>query len=83
MVKDKIYLNRWLKILDIILEKRKERVLGKLRTIQLIKEDSQLLMRIFVRGRNDVKIESDQQLSQFNYRSRQNYSIDIAILEKG
>ena len=39
-------------------------------------------MRIYVGGRNNEKIEKDNRLSQFNYGSRANYSIETAILEK-
>jgi len=68
--------------LDVILEKGKGPIIGKLRTIQLIEADLQLLMHIFIRGRNDDNIENDQRLSKFNYGSRRNYSIETAILEK-
>ena len=66
----------------MILEKGKGPVLGKLRTIQLIEADLQLLMRIYIGGRNNEKIESNARLSKFNYGSRSNYLIETAILEK-
>ena len=78
----RIYLKRWLKILDIILEKGKGPILGKLRTIQLYEADLQLLMRIFIGGRNDENVENDSRISKFNYGSRKSYSIDEALLEK-
>ena len=82
LIKNGYYLKRWLKVLDVILEKGKGPVIGKLRTIQLIEADLQLLMRIYVGGRNNKNIEKDERLSQFNYGSRSNYSIETAILEK-
>jgi len=39
-------------------------------------------MRIYIGSRNNEKIELDERLSQFNYGSRSNYSIEMAILEK-
>jgi len=76
------YLKRWLKVLDVILEKGKGPVIGKLRTIQLIEADLQLLMRIFIGSRNNKNIELDERLSKYNYGSRSGYSIEDAILEK-
>ena len=82
LIKHRIYLKRWLKILDIILEKGKGPIIGKLRTIQLYEADLQLLMRIFIGGRNDDSIERDERISKFNYGSRKAYSIEEALLEK-
>ena len=42
------YLERWLKVLDVVIEKVKGLLLGKIRIMQLIKADLQLKMRIFV-----------------------------------
>jgi len=64
------YSLRWLKTLNIILEKGKGPVLGKLRMIQLIEADFQLIMRIFLKLRNKGKIEKDQHLSKFNIGSK-------------
>ena len=71
-----------MKVLDIILEKGKGSILGKLRTIQLIEANMQLLMRIFVGRRNDENIENDKRLSHFTYGLQKNYYINIVILEK-
>ena len=71
-----------MKVLDVILEKDKGPIIGKLRTIQLIEADLQLLMRIFTGGRNNHNAESNERLSQHNCSSRRNYSIDTAIFEK-
>ena len=62
--------------------KSKRPILGKLRTMQLIEADLQLIMRIFVGGWNDENTEKDKRLSRYNYESWNNYSINIAILEK-
>ena len=71
-----------MKVLDIILEKGKGPILGKLRIIQLIEADMQSIIRIFVGDRNNENTETDERLSQYNYGSQKNYSINIAILEK-
>ena len=39
-------------------------------------------MKIFIGRRNDINVEIYSILSQFNYVSGENYSIDTAILEK-
>ena len=57
-------------------------MLGKLRTIELIEADIQVLMRIIVNQRNEGNIESDPRISKSNYRLRLKYSIEDAILEK-
>jgi len=75
--------NRWLKTLVVMIEKGKGPVLGKLRTIQLIEADLQLLMRIFINDQNKGSIETDERISKSNYGSRPGYSIQDAILEKG
>ena len=82
VIKQGIYPRRWLQVLDIILEKGKGPFLGKLRTIQLIEADLQLMMRIFIGACNDENVAKDKRLSKYNYGSRRNYSIDTAILEK-
>ena len=57
-------------------------MLGKLRTIQLIEADVQLLMRILINQRNKFKIEKDSRVTKCNYRLRPHYSIEDIILEK-
>ena len=66
----------------MVLEKGKGPVLGKLRTMQLIEADFQLLMRMFVGGRTEGTIENDKRTSKFNHGSRTHYSIENKILEK-
>ena len=65
-----------------MLEKEKGPVLGKLRTIQLIEADFQLIMRIFLGYRMEKSIESNTRISKFNFRLRKGYSIDEAIFKK-
>ena len=65
-----------------MLEKGKGPVLGKLRTIQLIEVDFQILMRIFIGNRNKGNIERNSRVSKYNFGLRRNYSIDEVILEK-
>ena len=76
------YSSQWLKVLNIILDKGKGPVLGKLRTIQLIEADLQLIMRIFLGLRYNKRLEEDTRVSKFNFRSRKGYSINKVILEK-
>ena len=65
-----------------MIEKRKFPVLGKLRTIQLIEDDLQLTMRMFVNIRNKRNIEIDERVSKINYGSSLGNSIEDSILEK-
>ena len=65
-----------------MIEKRKVPVLGKLRTIQLIEDDLQLTMRMFVNIRNKRNIEIDERVSKINYGSSLGNSIEDSILEK-
>ena len=81
-MKNRYYVSRWRKILDTIIEKGKGPILGKLRTIQLIEADLQLLMRIFFGIRCDGIIEKDERISKYNFGTRKGYSIENAILEK-
>ena len=71
-----------MKVLDIILDKGKGPIIGKLRTIQLIEADLQLLMQIFLGLRMKGVIEQDPRILKFNFRLQKYYSIEEAILEK-
>ena len=82
IVQKQYYPTRWLKTLDITIEKGKGPVIRKLRTIQLIEADLQILMIIFINERNSGRIEIDPMISKYNYGSRKGYSIENAILEK-
>ena len=68
--------------MKVLIEKGYRPTLGKLRMIQLIEADLQLLIRIFILLRNQGNIETDNKISNCNYGSYQNYSIETAILEK-
>lgn len=76
------YPDRWRRILDVIVEKGKGPILGKLRIIQLIEADMQLLMRVFFSLRNQGNIEFDDRISKYNFGSRKGCSVENAILEK-
>ena len=65
-----------------MIEKSKGPVLNKLRIIQLIEEDLQILTRIFINIRNKSTNETNSRISKCNYESRANYMIENAILEK-
>ena len=82
IIKHCFYPSRWMKILDIVIEKGKELILGKLRIIQLIEADLQLLIRIFMGSRNEDLIEKDHRISKSNFESRKYYSIETVILKK-
>ena len=51
-----MYLEKWAKILDMIIEKGKGPILGKLKIMQLIEAEIQLIMRICV----DARIEKNE-----------------------
>ena len=57
-------------------------ILGKLRIIILIEVDLQYIMRIYLSDKSKELIELDKRFSKSNYRSRKNYLIKTAILEK-
>ena len=65
-----------------MLKKGKWPVLSKLRTIQLIEADFQLIMRVFITLRNQEAIKNNRRLSKFNFGSRKSYAIEEALLEK-
>ena len=65
-----------------MLEKGKGPIVDKLKAIQLIEIDLQLLMRILINTRNKSSIELDLRISKSNYSLRANYLIENAILEK-
>ena len=57
-------------------------MLGKLRNLQLIEGDLQIMIRMFLYSEEEEIIEKDPRFSKANYSSRKNYSIETAILEK-
>ena len=65
-----------------MIEKGKGLVIGKLRTIQLIEADLQMIIRIYINNRMKEKIEIDPRISKANYGSRANYLIENTLLEK-
>ena len=71
-----------MKILDAILYKGRELIIGKLRTIVLIKADLQCIMRMHLSDEYGEIIEKDNRFLKWNCSSRSNYSIEIEILEK-
>jgi len=66
----------------VTIEKGKWPIISKLRNIQLIDVDLQLLMRIFIGVKSKKLIEKDTRFFTANYRSRKNYSVESVILEK-
>ena len=77
-----IILNHWRYVLVTILDKEKWLVLGKLRIIEIIKGDLQLIIRLCAGLRNNRNIKKDSRLSHSNFWSQQNYSIESTLLEK-
>ena len=59
-ISNQIYPERWLKILNIMLEKGKGLLLGKLRTTKLVEANFKLLMRVFIIERIIGLIETDE-----------------------
>ena len=82
MSKHKHYPKRWSDVLDVMIEKGKGSRINKLRVIQIVEADLQLLMRIFLGIWLESKLEEDERLSKPNYGSRKGFSIDSALLEK-
>ena len=64
-----------------MIEKGKGSSLGKLRAIELIEGDLELLTRIFVGLRNDESTKNNNILSTFNFRFRKQHSIESMLLE--
>lgn len=52
-MQNSVYLKRWKKVLDVVIEKGKGPMLGKLQITQLIEADLQLLMRICIDMRSE------------------------------
>ena len=77
-----IILERWRNMIDTMIEKGKRPYIDKLRIIELIEGDLQLIIRIYVGLRNDRNIQKNKNISYFNFGSRKNYSIKSALLEK-
>ena len=71
-----------MKILEICIEKGKGSRIRKLRNLQLIEGNLQIIMRIFLNSDKEEIIKRDLRISKVNYGSRKNYSIETAILEK-
>ena len=65
-----------------MLDKGKGPVLGKLRIIELIEGDLQLIICTYVGLRNDKNVHKDKWLSNYNFRLRKDYSIESTLLEK-
>ena len=57
-----IVLDRWRNIIDTILDKGKGPLLSKLRIIELIEGDLQLIIRLYVGQRNDKNIKKSKKL---------------------
>jgi hypothetical protein len=82
VIKYNHYPSRWLKVVDVMLEKGKGPRLKKLRILEMIEADLQLVMRVFLGIRMNDRIEMDSRVSKYNYGSRKGYSIENALLEK-
>ena len=68
--------------MEIYIGKGKGPVLGKLRDLQLIEGDLQLMIRIYLLANGEEIIEKDDRFSKANFRSCKNFSIESVILEK-
>ena len=60
MLKHKYFPSRWLDVLDVMTENWKVHKINKLRIKQIIEEDLQLLMRIFLGIRTKESYENDK-----------------------
>ena len=64
-----------------MLDKGKVPLLHKLRTIQLIEGDLQLLMRVLISQKNAPRAKASIRLSGFNFGNFKNHDITTAFLE--
>ena len=67
IISNRFYSERWLKILNMMLEKGKGPFLGKLRAMKSLEEYLQLLMIFFVNERMTGVIEMDEIIFKGNY----------------
>ena len=82
IIKCNHYLRRWLKFVDVMLEKVKGPRLKKLRMLQIIEADLQLVIRTILGSRMNERVESHARLSKYYYGSRKGCSIENELLEK-
>ena len=76
------YTEKWLNLVDVMLEKGKGPRLGKLQIISLIEGDLQMLIKIFLEAKDQELIENNMGFLKANYSSKRNYLIETAILQK-
>ena len=67
IIKCNDYPKIWLKVADVMIEKRKGPRLKKLRTLEMIEAGLQLVMRMCLGTRINEKVESDVRISIHNY----------------
>ena len=82
IIKCNDYPKIWLKVADVMIEKRKGPQLKMLRILETIEAVLQLVMRACLGIRMNERVELDNRLSKHNYGSRKAYSIEKALLEK-
>ena len=82
IIKHNHYPSRWLKVVDVMLEKEKGPRLKKLRMLEMIEADLQFSIRMFLGTRMNERVESDVRLSKCDYGSRKGCSIENVLLEK-
>ena len=82
VIKYNHYPSRWLKVVDVMLEKGKGPRLKKSRILEMIEADLQLVMRTCLGVRMDDRVETDSRVSKCNHGSRKGHSIENALLEK-
>ena len=73
---------RWLKVVDVVIEKGKGPRIDKLRILEMIEANLQLVMRILLGSRMNERIETDARVSKCNYGSRSGHSIENELVEK-
>ena len=62
-------------------EKRERSTFKKIRILEMIEADLQLVMRMHLWGWTNERVESDKRSSKQNYGSREGHSIENALLE--
>ena len=66
----------WLKVADMMIEKRKVQRIKQLRTLEIIESDMQLIMKIFLGNRMSSKVEEDKILSECDCDSFKGCSVE-------
>ena len=82
VIKHNHYPRGCLKVVDVMLEKRKGPRLKKLRMLEMIEADLQLVMRMHLGSRMNERFDSDNRALKYDHGSRKGHSMENGLLEK-